>query len=471
MESESVNSTQIARSAARGAVALGIRQLLVQGSNVATGIVLARILAPSEFALWGIITFVLSFLIAFGDAGLAASLVRQQKEPHERDYQAIFTVQQILVLGVAAVFWLLAPWIAELYKLSPQDVWVFRFVAVALVLTSLMVIPQAKLERNLAFDKLAVVEVSQALVYNVSTILLALNGMGALSFGLALLLRSLTGAVLAYWVSPWHLRLIWDWGRVQPHLAFGLPFQGSKLVNLLKDLISPTFFVLYVGTTAVGYINWATMVTNYPLLAVTLLQRLYLPVFARLAGRTEFNQALHRIVTVILLLVYVASLLVFVFRREITTSVFGEQWLEALVVVPPLILISFILAPAIIAMSALNALGYSRTVFLTNISVAVATWLIGTLSIMQFGWQGWGWANFAIHCLYLPLLSFVSRRTGFNWWPSLIYPILIATGAALVGAIAKTIMPWWVALGLSLFAAVVLSHRVWLEALKLTRNR
>jgi O-antigen/teichoic acid export membrane protein len=468
---ETATAQSLTRSAARGAVALGLRQLFVQGSNVAAGVVLARILEPAQFALWGIVMFVLTFLTTFGDAGLGASLIRQRHEPEEKDYRAIFTVQQLMVAVVVIVFWLLAPWLTELYKFPAQDVWVFRFIALSLLLTSFMVIPQIRLERQLAFDKLAVVEVAQAVIYNGSAILFALLGLGELSFGIALLLRSMVGAILAYWINPWQLGWLWDWPSVRAHLAFGLPFQGAKIVNLLKDLIGPTFFVVYAGTTAVGYINWASMVMNYPLLAVLLLQRLYMPLFARLADdMNRFRQVLHKIVSLLALAVYTLSALVFVFRYEITVTVFGTQWLEALVLFLPFALISVILAPSTIAMSALNALGHSRSVFWVTVALTGATWLIGATSVAQLGWQTWGWANLVVHLLYLWLLVLVSRYTGFRWWKALLVPTLIAVICAGIAALCKTFLPWPLALSLGVLTAGGSSYKLWWQALRTFRS-
>jgi O-antigen/teichoic acid export membrane protein len=468
---ETARSRSLTRSAARGVVALGLRQLFVQGSNVLAGVILARLLEPAEFALWGITTFILTFLTAFGDAGLGASLIRQQQEPEEKDYQAIFTIQQLMVVAVVIVFWLLSPWLTNLYQLPPHDVWIFRYIALSLLLTSFMVIPQIQLERQLAFDKLAIVEVAQAVVYSGGAILLALAGLGEMSFGIALLLRSLTGAVLAYFVKPWRLGWVWDWQRVRSHLAFGLPFQGTKIVTLVKDLINPVFFAVYVGTTAVGYINWATMVMNYPLLAVLLLQRLYMPLFARLANDMErFRQVLHKTVSLLALIVYTLSGLLYVFRYEVTVAVFGSQWLEALVLALPFVLISVILTPTVVAMNVLNALGHSRLVFWVTVALTLATWLIGGISVIRFGWQAWGWANLVVNFLNVVLLIFVTRYTGFFWWKALTLPLGVAalsTGSALLFA---TVLPWMFAGGLGLGVALAGSYRLWWNALRTLRT-
>ncbi|HEY5957546.1 MAG TPA: oligosaccharide flippase family protein, partial [Polyangiaceae bacterium] len=94
------STQQIARRAVLSAIALGLRQVVVQLFNLAGSIVLARELSPRQFGYYGIILFLVSFLSSFGDVGLGASLIRQVHEPDDDDYRSVFTFQQLLVLAV-----------------------------------------------------------------------------------------------------------------------------------------------------------------------------------------------------------------------------------------------------------------------------------------------------------------------------------------------------------------------------------
>src|SRR6188768_1448640 len=79
----------VLRRGARGAWALGIRQLLVQLVSALAAVVLARVLAPAEFGVYAVTIFLLHVLAVAGDAGLAAALVREDAEPEEADYEAV----------------------------------------------------------------------------------------------------------------------------------------------------------------------------------------------------------------------------------------------------------------------------------------------------------------------------------------------------------------------------------------------
>ena len=455
---EDWTSKDVAQKAIGGAFALGFRQLLVQGFYVAGGVLLARLLTPAEFGIYAVITFLLAFMNVFGDAGLAASLIRQTSAPEDRDYQSIFTIQQILVFSIAVLCWMLAPWVTSLYKLPDNDAWIFRLIALSLFITSFQVIPRVRLERRLAFHKLAVVEVTQAMVYNVVAVVLAWKGLGAMSFAFALVSRSVIGALMSNWVEPWAMRLHWDWELVRHRLRFGILYQGSAIVNLLKDTINPVFVGIFVGAGAAGYINWATMVANYPLIAAMILQRLYMPVFARLAQWPEkLARALGLAIGLITAVAYSLSAVLYVFREPLTVAIFGAKWVPALAVFLPFTLITVLLTPTIIAFGALNALGHSGTVFRFTLIWAVLTWILGPVSIWVYGWPGWGWANLGVNLVDVLILYALKKRTGFNCLP----PIARALAFALcVGAFGQALLgmglQWVAGMSLSLvFAASI----------------
>jgi O-antigen/teichoic acid export membrane protein len=420
------DSDEVARKSSKAVLALGLRQLFVQGFNIAGGILLARLLSPTEFGVYAICLFLLAFLTTFGDAGLGASLIRQSESPTTQDYRAVFTVQQVLVTIICLACWLIAPSVIGVYKLPMEGIWIFRMIVLAFFVTSFQTIPTIHLERYLAFDRLARIEVSQALVFNTTAVLLAFFGLRELSFGIAIFLRALTGALLANLAHRWDIGWKWDLYRIKQHLSFGIPYQASSILNLLKDLINPLLIGIFSGPVSVGYINWATTVANYPLIFVMLFNRLFMPILARLnSDMAAFNRMLTFIVKILCSFVYSTSIILYIFRLEIVTGVFGNKWLPAVVLFAPFVLITFILAPTIVAIGALNALGKTKFVFFVTLTWVVLTWMIGVAIIPKFGWASWGWVNLSVNFSNLLVLHQVSKTTGFSWFKALITPIVI----------------------------------------------
>ena len=431
LASDHLTPGSIARKTAHGAFALGIRQILVQGTRIVGGILLARLLTPTQFGFYAIVLYLQMFLTVFGDAGLAASLVRQHDEPDPVDYQAIFTMQQILVLITAALLWLAAPWIASWYHLKPPDAWLFRLVSISFFATSFMVIPQVRLERHLAFHELAGIESVQAVIFNGLAVYLAWRGLGAYAFAWALLLRAFVGAGLANWISPWEIGWHWDWPLIREHLSFGLSYQGIYVMSLLKDSITPVFVGLLIGTDSVGYLTWAGMLAAYPVLALTVLQRLYMPAFARLQRHpTQIVAVTENVIWATNAITAPLAVLTLAMIVPITTVVYGPKWLVALPYFYLLWPANLAVASATPAVGLLNAVGRSKTVLVFSTIWMVGTWVIGAPLILFFGPFGFPIANLAILVTNYWLFKAAQRQVPFRLVPIIapVWGIALITG-------------------------------------------
>jgi len=433
LASDQLTPGNVARKTAHGAFALGVRQILVQGTRILGGIFLARLLTPTQFGFYAIVLYFQMFLTAFGDAGLAASLVRQHEEPETVDYRAIFTMQQMLVLLTAVLLWLAAPSVASWYHLKPQDAWLFRLVSLSFFVTSFMVIPQVRLERHLAFHELAGIESAQAVVFNGLAVYLAWKGLGAYAFAWALLSRSIVGAGLANWISPWKMGWHWDWPLIRGHLSFGLSYQGISVTSLLKDSITPVFIGVLVGTDSVGYLTWAGMLAAYPVLALTVLQRLYMPAFARLQRHPAQLVALaENVVWATNAITAPLAVLTLAMIVPITTAVYGTKWLVALPFFYLLWPVNLAVASATPAMGLLNALGKSRVVLVFAIIWMAGTWVIGAPLIWFFGPIGFPIASLIVLVSNYWLFKAVQRQVAFRLLP-IVTPVWVI--ASISGAL------------------------------------
>ncbi len=419
----------VAKKTFQGGVAIGVRQVAVQGARILGGIFLARLLTPSEFGFYAIILYFQTFLTAFGDAGLAASLVRQPHEPENSEFRAIFTVQQIFVLCTSTVLWFAAPTFAQWYHLSSHDGWMFRWVLASFAVTSFMVVPQVQLERHLRFDSLAIIESTQAIVFNGVAVYLAWRGLGAYSFVWALLVRSILGAILANWIRPWKIGWHWDWPMVRQHMGFGLSYQGIQVTSLLKDSITPVLIGTLLGTADVGYVTWAGIVATYPVLALFVLQRLYMPAFSRLQGHREQLTALaENVIWATNVVTAPLAVLTLALIVPITVSVYGPKWLVALPYFYLMWPANVIVTSATPAMGLLNALGKSNIVLTFAVIWMAGTWIVGAPLIWLYGPIGFPIAALVVQISAYWLFRAAQREVPFRL-TSIVLPVWLIAGA------------------------------------------
>jgi len=422
----------IARKAVSGATSLALRQALVQVSNLLGVVLLARLLGPADFGVFALVTFAQTFLSRFGDAGLGASLIRSQTEPSPRDYRAIWSFQQLLIGSVLCVFWFSAPSLARAYHLSGDAATTLRLVALGFFFSGLRAIPTVRLERTLSFDRLALVDTLEAVVYNFSAVGLAYAGFGAKSFALAILLRSLVGAVAIQFAARVKFGWVWDFQLVRSHLGFGLAFQGIGLVSLVKDSITPILVGLALGPADVGYINWSQTLAVYALMALSAFHRLYLPVFARVShDLPALGRFIERTIWATNAITAPLAITTLVLFDPLTRIVFGEQWLPAK---PLFLLVAFanLFVPTVTPLLGLfNALGRSRLALGFAVVWMVSTWLLGAPLILWLGAIGYALANALVQ-----FTNFAVFRAAKALVPFRITPVIwrIWLAAALSGA-------------------------------------
>src|SRR5688572_4757257 len=162
------------------------RQALVALLMFASGIVLARTLAPADFGLFAIAMFVVVFIGMIADLGLHAALIQRSADLSTHDLRAAFTAQQLAATVAIVLLWPAAAWLPSIYpKASPELVGLVRLMSADLYLLSWCRPSEAILERSLRYDRLVPIDVAGASIYGLTGIVLALNGGGVWSFGIA----------------------------------------------------------------------------------------------------------------------------------------------------------------------------------------------------------------------------------------------------------------------------------------------
>jgi O-antigen/teichoic acid export membrane protein len=452
------DSNHVIKKATRAGKALILRQVFVYGSNIAGSVVLARLLPAEQYGFYGITLFAIAFLGIFGGTGFAGNLIRTHEEPSQTDFEVMFTAQQLMVGLIFLVVWFVSPELARTYHMTSNGIWFFRMLGVSLVLTSFMVMPQIKLERDLAFGNLALVEVCQAVSFNTSAILFALKGWGALSFSGALMVRSAVGAVLAHYAAPWKFGFKWEPPVLKTHLQYGVALQAGQFIGMLKDSISPLFVGVLLGAADVGYVTWASSLAAYSVWILMPMQRLYLPLFARLQhDRVRLKQVIEYVLWLANAIAAPLTLITLALANPITRLIFGARWLQAL----PLYYLfcaSNLFVPCSTPMlGALNALGESRKTLYMSIIWMTATWGLGVPLTWWLGINGFGIAIIGVGFTNLVLYRMVWRLTGILPWeaylPSWPLAILIAAAAIFI----QTLLPVASVVGIAVYGIASLA--------------
>jgi len=350
-------------------------------------IILARILAPSEF---GIIAM-LSVFVAVGsllvDGGLSSSLIRTGRA-NQKDYSTVFFFNLGGSLIIYAIIYFSAPLISNFYH---QDILtpVLRVYAIVFIINAFYEIQNARLVKVMNFKTQALIQIPSVLVSGLIGLLLAINGFGVWSLVWMNLSQSFITTVLHWVFSKWRPSLIFDLESFKRHFHFGYKMTLSGLL----EIIYKNIYVLIIGksysATQLGFYSRADSISQLPTTNISVaISSVTYPMFASISEddtrlKMVYKKLMQQVIfwnaSVLILLVVIAEPL---FRFLIT-----EKWLPAVPYFQILCLAGILYPLHAYNLNILKVKGRSDLILkLEFIKKMIA--VIGILSVIPFGIYG-----------------------------------------------------------------------------------
>lgn len=443
---------------------LAARQFVAQALNLISGVVLARLLSPEDFGLFAVVISAHALIAAAVGTGLAAGLVRELEEPGRETQEAAFTFAGTAGALVASLLWIIGPEFLRVCEVSGDHLPTIRLLAAVALLLPWQTVPMALLERRLDYRNIAFVELSQAVVFHGVMLALVVLGARLPGLALALIMRAITGAMLASWLCPWRPAVRWRGDAARHMRRFGTLFQSATIVNLIKDSTTPIMVGLLAGSEAVGQVAWAQMVAGLPTLATGALQRVLFPLFARVRSRpAQLRVLLEGSIGVMHLVAAPLAVLSVVLIDLLVSRVFGPQWQPA-VPIFVLLWVASLWSPTVPPLLAvLNALGQPQLALRTSVAWAVGTVVLGTPLIWWRGAMGFAVAMLGVQAINAWLVMSVRKQVEFGWARAMLPAWAVAAVTAGSVALARQAVDangilalvGWTLCGLAIYVSLV----------------
>lgn len=414
----------------KGVFTLTFRRLILKIIDTIGLIFLARALAADAFGIFGIISFVVfTFLSFFSDVGFGAALIQKKEDLTDEDTRTTFTIQQILVTVLLVVAWVVAPTIAGGYHLGSQGSWLIRILSLSLFFTSFKTIPSILLERDLKFEKLIVPEILETITYNSIAVYMALHGYGVWSLVIAILARTLIGAIALNLIRPWKIGWHYSPTAARALLHFGVPYQLNSVLALIKDNVAPTLIAFWYGPAAVAYVNLAQNIASRPMEIINIVSRVTFPAYSRIQGDLpRIKRWIEKSVSFMAYLYMPAITGLLIVAPGILQYLYAnktDKWLPALTTLLLFLAGAFPIIITTTYTNALYALGRPKVVLTFMAIYTVLTWGLGAPLIYKFGYVGIAIAGLIITYVTLPfVVQALNNLVPVETWNSVKKPLL-----------------------------------------------
>lgn len=306
-----------------------IDNLSSSGITFLVGLVLARLLTPSEYGIMAILTIFIAVSNSIVDSGFSNALIRKT-DARRVDYNTVFLFN-LLVSGLLyVVLFLAAPAISRFFK-EPLLVEVMRVIGWVLVINALAIIPRTLFVKEVNFKTQTKVSLIASISSGVIGIGMAWTGLGVWSLVGQQLSRQLLNTLFLWIYCTW--RPAWEFSMQSFKELFGF---GSKI--LLSGLLNTIFNEIY--SLVIGRCYTSAQLGQYTRAnqfnqifssnLTTVIQRVSYPVLSSIQDESErLREAYRKVIKSTMLISFACMLGLAAVARPLILILIGEKWLPA----------------------------------------------------------------------------------------------------------------------------------------------
>ncbi|MDR7252407.1 PST family polysaccharide transporter [Nocardioides sp. BE266] len=397
------------------------------------GVLLARILGPSEFGTFAVALVALLAVLSFNELGVSLAVVRWERDPRTM----LGSVNVISTAGSVMLFAGLCATAGPIARVlgAPDAAGIIRLMSVSVVFSGMVAGPAALLQRQFRQRRRFVIDQFVTWSGTALSLGLALGGFGAWSLAWGRVLATLVGVVLfVHATRPYRWQV--DRTLVRPLLRFGLPLAGASIVVFAVGYVEQVAVAATLGATSLGFFVLAFNLASWPLNMFSQPLRSVAPaVFSRMQDDprrvADAFTLLLRVLAAVTLPVCLVGAAV---SDDVVRFVYGDEWARAADVFAILVLatsVRIFLELSYDLLVVMRRTGGLLTVQLLWLAVlGPAVWF----AARQQGLVGVAVAELAVVLVVvLPCYLAMLRGTGIPLAPlgaAVVLPLLVAAAAA-----------------------------------------
>ena len=317
----------LSKKVVRGGIWVFGLQIINRGLGFIRTIVLARLLAPEDFGLFGIAMLAISMLETFSQTGFQFALI-QKKENVESYLDTAWTVSAIRGVLLFLILIFSAPLVASFFN-SPRATLLIKIIAVSTLLSGFRNIGVLFFQKEFEFNKKFIYELSATVVdlTIAITLVFMLRNVWALVWGGVA--ANFVRLFMSYILHSYRPRPRLDKGEFKELFGFGKWILGSSALVFLVTQGDDIFVGKMLGVTALGFYQMAYLISNLPATEIAhVVSQVTFPAYSKLQYNLQRLRAAY--LDTLQLTAFVSMPIaggIFVLAHDFTRIFLGEKWM------------------------------------------------------------------------------------------------------------------------------------------------
>ena len=372
--------------------------------------ILARILTPFDFGLFGIAALVLAFLEIIPETGINIFLL-QRKEGWKDFLDSAWVISITRGILVSLTIFLLAPFISNFF--DNPDVISLLYITCFIPLVRGFINPANIIfQKELNFSKEFLYRLALMVTEFSVSVYLAIVLKSPLGLILAILASAVVEVFISFLISP-RPKFKFDWNKSKSILYQGRWVTGFGIFNYLFTQGDDIAVGRILGESPLGIYQNAYKLATLPTTELTdVIYRVTFPIYSKMSEEKQrLKEAIKKQVLFTSIFMFAIGCVLFIYSREIVLIVLGSQWIEAAGVVKVLAFLGAVRGISFSFNSLFLALEKQKYVTYITFTSLFAMVIVLFPMIKTYGIVGAAASEMIASIVSLPVAFYLMRKT------------------------------------------------------------
>lgn len=305
-----------------------IESASLQVVNFIVGIILARLLSPSDYGIYSILLIFISIGQTFIISGFNSALI-QQKNVLEEDFSSVFVFSIYLAIFIYILIFVCSPFISNIYNNSGITT-PLRIISTVLFPSILYSLVYAKVARDMDFAFAAKISIFSVTSAGLIGIILAISGTGIWALVIQQILTYTIFPFLYCIKKKWVPKLYFNKKRFKPLFNYGSRILISDLINSVYSNIQGIIIGIKYNTNSLAFFNKGQLLPRTIMITINeSIQSVLFPVYSDMQDdKKRMAKVLLKNMEIISFIVSPIMIGIFVTSDQIITILLTEKWIE-----------------------------------------------------------------------------------------------------------------------------------------------
>lgn len=263
-----------------------LENISIQGLQFIIGIVMARLLSPSDYGVLGMIGIFIAISQTFINCGFSSALIRKIDRT-QADCSTVFYFNFVAALFFYALLFFSAPFIAEFFN-TPILTAVVRVIAINLVIDSLAAVHRTQLTIRIDFKSQAIVSLITCAISGGIALYLAYKAFGVWALVFQQIIAAVINALGTWMVAHWHPSFVFSWSSFKELFAFGSKLLAANLLHTIYSNVTTVVIGKFFSASQLGYYTRGNNFASLPSSNIVgILQRVTFPILSKIQNEEE----------------------------------------------------------------------------------------------------------------------------------------------------------------------------------------